>query len=443
MKNIFKNIAVFVGALMLMTSCEKDQIQAVLNSSAAPAVSLSAPNVVLTKDKENNEVLTISWLKPDFGYDAGPAYTILLDKKGGDFSKAYSYASGSQLSKSFKGAELNAILLNLGLAPGTASNLDVKVQAKLSEKVILSSPIAGLNATAYLDKLDLSTPWGVVGSAFNDWGATPDAPFYKTGLAGVYVSYVTLKDGEFKIRKNNDWGINYGDTGADGKLEAGGDNIVSKAGTYKITFNETALTVKIEKYSWGIVGSAFNDWGATPDAPLTYDPYSDQWRGVVALKDGEFKVRQNSEWSVNYGDDGANGTLDANGANLVATKGNYLITVSFTENKISVQKITNLWGVVGSGYNNWGATPDFIFVPDYGNFTKDFDTKGIWVAQNIKLLTGEIKFRANSDWGLNYGDDGADGTLEVNGANILVTAGTYDITLDFSKAKPAYTIKKK
>ena len=32
--------------------------------------------------------------------------------------------------------------------------------------------------------------------------------------------------------------------------------------------------------------------------------------------------------------------------------------------------------------------------------------------------------------GVNVGDNGADGTYEANGANIAVTAGTYDMTLD-------------
>ena len=30
-------------------------------------------------------------------------------------------------------------------------------------------------------------------------------------------------------------------------------------------------------------------------------------------------------------------------------------------------------------------------------------------------------------WGVNVGDNGADGTYEANGANIAVTAGTYDM----------------
>jgi starch-binding outer membrane protein SusE/F len=443
MKEIFKNIAACLVAVVLFTSCEKDQILAKLNSSAKPQVSISAPSIVLTKDAENNEVLTVSWSSPDFGYDAGPVYSILMDKKGGDFSKAYAFAAGKELKKTFKGAELNNILLGLGIVAGTASDLDIKVQAKLSEKSILTSPLAAIKATAYLDKLDLSSPWGVVGSAYNDWGAFADAPFYKTAARDIFVSYVTLKDGEFKIRKNNDWAVNYGDDGANGTLDAGGANMVAKAGTYKITFDAAKLTVKAEKYWWGIVGSAFNEWGATPDAFLSYDPFSDQWRTIVNLKEGEFKIRQNSDWGVNYGDDGANGTLDAGGANMAIKKGTYLVSVNFNDNKITIQKVTNLWGVVGSGSPNGWNGPDVPFALDYSNFSKDFDTKGVWLASNVKLTEGEIKFRANNDWGLNYGDDGANLSLEAGGANIAVKAGVYDILLDFSKTTPTYKLTKK
>ena len=38
---------------------------------------------------------------------------------------------------------------------------------------------------------------------------------------------------------------------------------------------------------------------------------------------------------------------------------------------------------------------------------------------------GEIKFRFNNDWGLNYGDDGADGSIEANGSNIAVSSALY------------------
>jgi starch-binding outer membrane protein SusE/F len=443
MKKTIINIGLLLSLIVVFTACEKDQLQAVLNSNATPVVSLSAPSVVLSKDLENNEVLSITWSSPNFGYDAAPVYAILLDKKGGDFSKAFNYSAGKDLKKTFKGAELNNILVALGLPAGSASDLDIKVQARLSEKSVLTSPLSALKATGYLDKLDLSSPWGVVGSAYNEWGAFADAEFFKTSEKDVFVSYVTLKDGEFKIRKNNDWAVNYGDDGANGTLEAGGANMMSKAGQYKIVFNAAKLTIKVEKYSWGVVGSAFNDWGATPDGGLSYDPFSDQWRGILTLKDGEFKIRQNSDWAVNYGDDGANGTLEAGGANVAVKKGTYLITANFNDNKFTVQKVSNYWGLVGSATPKGWDGPDVPMNLDFSNFSKDFDTKGVWIAKNVKLTEGEIKFRANNDWGINFGDDGANGSLEAGGANIVAKAGVYDVLLDFSKSTPTYKITKK
>jgi hypothetical protein len=51
----------------------------------------------------------------------------------------------------------------------------------------------------------------------------------------------------------------------------------------------------------------------------------------------------------------------------------------------------------------------------------------------------EVKFRANDAWTLNYGDTGADGSLEPDGGNIAVpTTGTYIVTLDLSNPR-AYT----
>ena len=96
------------------------------------------------------------------------------------------------------------------------------------------------------------------------------------------------------------------------------------------------------------------------------------------------------------------------------------------------------WGVVGSGYNDWGnAGPDAAFTPDYCN-------EGLYFINNVTLLDGEIKFRVNNDWGKNYGDTGLDGILEEGGDNIPSEAGVYDVVLDFSNPSvPTYTMTKK
>ena len=81
----------------------------------------------------------------------------------------------------------------------------------------------------------------------------------------------------------------------------------------------------------------------------------------------------------------------------------------------------DLYGVVGSGYNDWGATQDFTFTP----LSND-----VWVAEVVALIDGEIKFRVNDAWDSDFGDSGADGTLDAGGDNIAVTAGNYRIKLN-------------
>ena len=66
----------------------------------------------------------------------------------------------------------------------------------------------------------------------------------------------------------------------------------------------------------------------------------------------------------------------------------------------------------------------------------DPDTK-VWTA-TMELTAGYIKFRANGSWTLNYGDNGGNGILEQEGADIQVfDAGNYTVILTLST--PVYT----
>jgi hypothetical protein len=436
-----KRILIILFTVIGFWSCEKDEIRAIMNEGAGTNVTLSAPTLVLSKDEAENQVLTISWSAPDFGYAAAPSYLLQIDKKGGDFSAGYSTSTGAELKKEFKGSELNAILLNLSLQPDEVHLLDVRVSVVLSSATSLVSPVASLSATPYANVLDLSTPWGVVGSGYNDWGATPDGPFYRTSAADVFVAYLTLKDGEIKFRKDSGWDVNYGDTGANGTLEAGGDNIKVTAGSYKITFDLGKLTYKLEKYSWGIVGDAYNDWGATPDGKLEYDPFSDQWRTIVTLKTGEMKFRLNSGWDVNYG--GSAGKLVNAGDNIKVTAGTYLVTMNLNDNSYSILPVTKRWALVGDATPNGWDGPDLPLHLDYSKYSANFDSKGVWYVKGATMKAGEFKFRANHDWGINYGDTGADGKLDDGGDNIKIAAGVYDIVMDLSGGTPVYTVTKK
>lgn len=340
-------------------------------------------------------------------------------------------------------AKLNEVAQALGIAPNTTGEIELRLRSVITNStnntLVRIGETIKVSVTTYLTVLNLSTTWGIVGSAANNWGATPDLPFFKTSVDGVLAAYVTLTNGEIKFRENNAWTNNFGDNGADGSIEAGGANIAVTAGSYKVTLNFNDNTYKIEPFSLGIVGSAFNNWGSGgPDFMLEYDQYSDVFRGIVTLLAGEMKFRMNNDWTVNYGDNAADGSIEVGGANIAVTAGTYIVTVDLNKNTYKLEPITNVWGLVGSAFNDWGnGGPDAKFTRDW---SKPFDD--IWILRNVTLLTGEYKFRANNKWDINYGDNGGDGTLEVGGANIASTAGTYTITLDFSDAaKPTYTIQ--
>lgn len=431
MKKIINNILILFSAAIFMVACNKDELT-VLNPNASITVSLSASDVVLAKDNAGQDVLTVSWTEPDYGFEAGTSFKIIFTN--GD--KSIPVSGGGELSKVFENAQLNKLLLNLGLEGGSATEVSIQVEAVLSAYHKLTSNTTSFLATAYSDKLDLSTTWGVVGSgAVNGWDG-PDMPFYKTDNADELVAYVTLATGEIKFRENNEWTLNYGDTGVDGTLDKDGDNIAVTAGTYKITFNTSALTYTIEAYAWGLVGDAtVNSWDG-PDMPLTYDSFSNTWKAVVTLADGNIKFRFNNNWDLNYGDDGVDGTLEGGGADIAVTAGNYLVTLDLVNLEYKLVPI-DIWGLVGDAAPNGWDGPNERFTPD-------FEKEGVWVLYGVTLIDGNIKFRTNDSWDVNYGDDGADGTLEAGGADIPVTAGTYDIVLDFSDASaPSYTITAK
>ncbi|MHB1108551.1 MAG: hypothetical protein ACYCZ2_19510, partial [Lutibacter sp.] len=151
------------------------------------------------------------------------------------------------------------------------------------------------------------------------------------------------------------------------------------------------------------------------------------------LKAGEIKFRFKNDWGLNYGDTGADGTLENGGANIAVTAGNYLVVLDLKNLVYTITPI-NIWGVVGSAAPNGWDGPNV-------RFTLDFSKDDVWVINRIALTSGEIKFRTNDSWDVNYGDDGLNGSLEAGGANIPVTAGNYKIVLDFSNSSaPTYTL---
>ncbi len=435
MKKIIYKLTYLTALFAFIYSCD-DVERVYYNDAAETVLSLSDDNLVLIEENAANEVLTLTWTEPDFGFSAAALYSVQIDVQGGDFSNPQIISVGGAFDKTFTVEELNAKLLSLSMLPNEEGVASFRIKATLSEYQEIYSNTVNITVTPYSSLLDLSTSLGVVGSATpGGWGNENilDLPFYSTATTNVYVAYVTLRNGEIKFRNNNDWSENWGDDGADGTLDSYGANIAVSAGTYKIEVNFSSMTYTMEEYSWGIVGSATtNGWGG-PDMMFHYNSFQDDWRAVVTLGDGEVKFRFNNDWGLNYGDDGADGTMEANGANIAVSAGHYLVTMNLNTQSYTMEEM-DVWGLVGSATANGWDGPNDKFMPDFGI------NEGYYYISGAVLNDGEIKVRQNDAWGVNYGDDGNDGTLELNGANIPVSAGTYNITLNLAANPPTIAI---
>ena len=442
-------------------SCKKEEIITNINPNAALVATLSTPTLVLLKDNELKDALTVSWATPDYGFQAAPTYSVYIMKKGGDITKAAPVGAGSDLKKIFKTAELNTKVLSLGIAEGATADIDVVVESLLGVSTKLRSSILSIKVTTYADIFNLSSPWGLVGDATaNGWNG-PDQPMYRTGTAHELVCYVSVNDGAVKFRRYNDWGTNLGSSGTvspdpaqTGGLLKDGKDIGVKKGMYKFSIDTTLLKYKIEPLSWGIVGDATTNGWNGPDMPMRYDPTVDMWRAEVKLTAGAIKFRLNNDWNAtNYGATGSvepapigtGGDLAAGGKNFGVTAGTYLVTLDLKKLKYTFTPYKP-WGLVGD------ATPTGWNGPDT-KFTYNLSTKK-WVLNNIVLTAAAVKFRENDDWGNNFGGTGTVAPLPIvsgatatgikDGKDLGVSAGTWSFELDLADPlNPKYKGTKK
>lgn len=178
-----------------------------------------------------------------------------------------------------------------------------------------------------------------------------------------------------------------------------------------------------------------NEW-APADAPaLTSVGEVDQYEGYVYFNDpgSLFKFTAERNWAGGeWGDEGADGTLDPGGADIeMADAGYYKINVDL--NALTYTALKTTWGLIGDATaGGWDADQDMTYDP----------AEKVWVI-TTNLTAGEFKFRANDAWDLDYGDNDGDGTLEAGGSNIPVDeAGNYTIVLNLSENPYAYTLIK-
>ncbi len=298
------------------------------------------------------------------------------------------------------------------IAPGVAGNFDVWYRP--DSEVIFVMPSGSL-----------LTYWGVVGT-INGWSA-PDRIMYEQDGKFIYEDLELKASDAVKIRLNEEWTDNRGgvfaDLGQAFAVENGGPDItVGRDAKVTVIYDPSAETITFD----GVYE------GDAPDFPdYIYAIGGDTgWDGVYPLfgKNGQYKgfgyLSQEFKFRPNEGNwDGdwecvGEGQIGQGDNNCPAPDaGYYMIEVDLNGMTYALTKIESI-GIIGPAQaGGWDSDTDMTYVQD----------GGYWVARAVTLSAGDMKFRANDGWDINWG--GAFDALVQGGDNMAVEAGTYDIVL--------------
>ena len=482
---ITKYFLSMAAALGMIAGCQKPEMVQIAapEDVVAPVLEAVEGPIEITPSNMVDGKVVFTWSLADFGvmtqvnYSLEAATAANPDTKvtitSGITANAEAIEAG-KVSSEIAYEALNAILFNdLKLNDGVAEDVLFTIAAKVGEyaPVYSNSVAVSCKVTAAEKQYPKLT---VAGSyAYNNW--TPGKGQFVFDFEGTDAKYSGVIDfGEdvsalqFKFVGeawgNNEFSVPAGETQAPEAAElplvaGGGDNIAAYTTHrfYSLTLDKgTPKLVKNFSFnSLGVIGDATpTGWDADTDMQFNAD--KQRFYVDLTLIDGTIKFRADDAWDVNWG--GADGVLASGADNIPVTAGDYRIYVNLNDpanptyelNKGMFGKEEPVggnttpepepeptpvlgWGLVGE-YNGWGAEADVMLASD-GTF---LTAKGV-------ALSGQVKFRKDGGWDVNFGAPGEVEPVEIavntelelvaNGKNFTIAEGTYDVYLDEANAK--------
>lgn len=265
---------------------------------------------------------------------------------------------------------------------------------------------------------------GMLGD-FNGWGN--DVILNTTdGTNFTLTAYTFTVTGGVKFREDQSWSVNWGGASfPNGTATLGGPNIPVPAGTYDIAFNRTTgvysfTAVSAGFDSIGFIG-AFNDWAT--DIPMITTNGILYTYADFHFTAPDVKFRKDNSWDVGWG--GSTfpmGTAILNGDNIPLVPGFY--NVNFNNDSFTYNFQTVPVTMIGPAVQDWNTEATMISEDNGVSFT----------LLDITLNDGEMKFRANNAWSLNWGGTtfpaGTAAPNNVDETPLNVVAGTYNVTFN-------------
>jgi len=335
---------------LLLFACESS-VEKVVISSNPTAPALAELSFTGNFDITNLDgAIIFSWNTSDFGFASSTTYTLEISSTDDFTDNVLTLFTTQKLTGSTTVTDINAALLVWGKELGETATVYYRVSASVSPTNVLYSTIKSKDFVPFEVLIDY--PMAYVPGAYQGWSpGDENGRLFSYGFNSLYQGIIRVVDGsnatvEFKVTVNPNWdGPNYGGTltqtgnNYSGTLDASGGNLAVNAGTYKFDVDISALTINLTKTDdWGVIGSATaNGWDADQD--MFYNGQRKMWEITTNFTAGEFKFRANDGWTLNYGDNDTDGSLEEGGANIpIAEAGNYTVRLDTENLTYTVQK---------------------------------------------------------------------------------------------------------
>lgn len=443
---IYKNIYVLALLGMVFFIGCTDDIDAVLNSSdefVSPVLTnpSSADPMVFTTENAPDLYEVFTWEKPQYGVAVQTNYVLEIDTAE-DFSTATTLVTTSATSAEVLIADMNAIMLSLGLPAFEESSVFLRLRSTINGHALdtLYSNAIQRTATTFQDsECGNYCTIGLIGSATpGDWNFDTDMRLKdetKVDKSTWTVTVYLTGGKQVKFRANDDWVDNWGGTDfpAGTATLNGSDLTVAESGYYKVTFNDITAEYNFELLeapvyaTIGLLGDA-TPGGWETDGDLTQDATDPHlWTGTFTLTDGEVKFRGEDDWVDSWGNTTfPSGYGIPGGPNIPVTAGTYFVrfndvTGAYSFAPSESEPFTSV-GIIGDATaGGWAEDTDLIQNP-----TNPY----LW-SSLVTITDGEAKFRADDDWADDWGGSTFPGGIaKYKGPNIPVEGGTYFLTFN-------------
>lgn len=354
---------------LLFTACESDLDKVIFNPDTATPSTIKIDGekqdlYTLDANAGSNDLLTLSWTKPNMGYQASVTNLLQMDLKEKEFVHAQTVAASTdKVSYTFTTSGLNQViqtLFNQYEMENQQTSIAFRIASVISAATdTIFSEILTINVMPYEGEA-VYPSLGIPGS-YNNWSFN-DQKIYSVENNGIYSAMICFSEeagNEWKIGTSWDADKNWGADApipaeaASATLKGGGENITSYNHTsYWVQFDINTLKLEMSQGhdSWGIIGIN-GKWGDTDDIAFTLqtetgnDGNTQHYLGaIIEVTTGKtFKIRPDHQWNdqINAGNMAYEGDITeaASDQNFELTAGNGSYEIKWYFNK-AVPKLT-------------------------------------------------------------------------------------------------------